>query len=105
MVFICDEIVSQQNLTHAPGNLPLRTRGVVLPRRITRHPMPKGTVKWFNDKKGFGFIVDPESCEDVFVHYSAIASDGYRSLKDGDPVEFEIETDQKGSRASKVVRI
>ena len=67
--------------------------------------MPKGTVKWFNDKKGFGFIVDLENGGDVFVHYSAIASDGYRSLKDGDTVEYEIETDQKGSRAKKVVRL
>ena len=67
--------------------------------------MPKGTVKWFNDKKGFGFIVDPETCEDVFVHYSAIESDGYRSLKDGDAVVYEVETDQKGSRAKKVVRL
>lgn len=67
--------------------------------------MPKGTVKWFSDKKGFGFIVDPETSEDVFVHFSVIAADGYRSLKDGDAVEFEVERDQKGSRAKKVVRL
>lgn len=67
--------------------------------------MPKGTVKWFNEKKGFGFIVDPENGGDVFVHYSVIESDGYRTLKDGDAVEYEIETDQKGSRAKKVVRL
>ena len=67
--------------------------------------MAKGTVKWFNDKKGFGFIVDPETGGDVFVHFSAIESGGYRSLKDGDAVEYEIETDQKGSRAKKVVRL
>lgn len=67
--------------------------------------MPKGTVKWFNDKKGFGFIVDPETTEDIFVHFSAIASDGYRTLKDGDLVEYELEQDQKGSRAKHVVRI
>ncbi len=67
--------------------------------------MPKGTVKWFNDKKGFGFIVDLENGGDVFVHYSAIESDGRRSLKDGDSVEYEVETDQKGSRAKKVVRL
>jgi len=66
--------------------------------------MAKGTVKWFNDKKGFGFIVDPECGEDVFVHFSAIAANGYRSLKEGEPVEYELVKDQKGSRASKVVR-
>jgi len=67
--------------------------------------MPKGTVKWFNDKKGFGFIVDPEMGEDIFVHFSVIANDGYRTLKDGDEVEYEVEKDQKGSRAKSVVRI
>jgi cold shock protein len=67
--------------------------------------MPKGTVKWFNDKKGFGFIVDPETSEDVFVHFSAIASNGYRSLKEGDAVEYEVDRDQKGSRAKNVVRL
>jgi CspA family cold shock protein len=67
--------------------------------------MPKGTVKWFNDKKGFGFIVDPESNEDIFVHYSAIAAGGYRSLKEGDDVEYEVDRDQKGSRAKNVVRL
>lgn len=67
--------------------------------------MPKGTVKWFNDKKGFGFIVDSESSEDVFVHFSVIEQEGYRTLKDGELVEYEAEQDQKGSRAKKVVRI
>ncbi len=68
--------------------------------------MPKGTVKWFNDKKGFGFIVDPETSEDIFVHFSAISAEGYRTLKDGELVEFELEKDeQKGSRAKNVVRI
>ncbi|MEI6492105.1 MAG: cold shock domain-containing protein [Verrucomicrobiota bacterium] len=67
--------------------------------------MPKGTVKWFNDKKGFGFIVDPETSEDIFVHFSAIASNGYRSLKEGDAVEYEVDRDQKGSRAKNVVRL
>lgn len=67
--------------------------------------MPTGTVKWFNDKKGFGFILDPETGEDIFVHFSAIVADGHRSLQDGDTVEFEVERNQKGSRATTVVRI
>ncbi len=66
--------------------------------------MAKGTVKWFNDKKGFGFITHPDSGEDVFVHFSVIEGDGYRSLKDGDEVDFDIERNQKGSRATRVVR-
>lgn len=67
--------------------------------------MPRGTVKWFNDKKGFGFIVDPEMNEDIFVHFSAIEAKGYRSLKEGEVVDYELVKDQKGSRAAKVVRV
>ncbi|HEX8463043.1 MAG TPA: cold-shock protein [Abditibacterium sp.] len=64
--------------------------------------MIKGTVKWFNDAKGFGFLEQEGGGEDVFVHYSAILSDGYRSLKEGQPVEFEISTENKGLRAANV---
>ena len=63
----------------------------------------KGTVKWFNNAKGFGFI-GREDCPDVFVHYSAIQVDGYKSLKEGDEVEFDIVTGQKGPQADAVVR-
>ncbi len=66
--------------------------------------MPTGTVKWFSDSKGFGFIT-PESGEDVFVHHSAIQSDGFKSLSEGDQVEFEVEQGEKGSKASNVVKI
>ena len=61
-----------------------------------------GTVKWFNAGKGFGFIEQPEG-EDVFVHYSALQSDGYRSLDEGQRVEFNIERGPKGLQASNVV--
>jgi CspA family cold shock protein len=61
----------------------------------------KGTVKWFNDAKGFGFI-SRESGEDVFVHFRAIESQGFKSLKEGQPVEFEVVTGQKGLQADKV---
>lgn len=62
----------------------------------------KGTVKWFNAEKGYGFIT-PESGEDVFVHYSEIQTTGYRSLNDGDKVEFDVTQGQKGKQASKVI--
>ena len=52
--------------------------------------MPHGTVKWFDSKKGFGFIVGNEG-EDIFVHFSVILGDGFRSLKDGEPVDYEVE--------------
>ncbi|WP_313346179.1 cold-shock protein [Stenotrophomonas sp.] len=61
----------------------------------------KGTVKWFNDAKGFGFI-SRESGEDVFVHFRAIDSQGFKSLKEGQAVEFEVVTGQKGLQADKV---
>ena len=64
--------------------------------------MPTGKVKWFNDSKGFGFI-ETEGSEDVFVHFSAISGDGYRSLKEGAEVEFDIVKDAKGPRAANVV--
>ena len=63
----------------------------------------KGTLKWFNNAKGFGFI-GREDGPDVFVHYSAIQSDGYKSLQEGDPVEFEIVEGQKGPQAGNVTK-
>ncbi len=62
----------------------------------------KGTVKWFNDAKGFGFI-ERESGEDVFVHHSAIRAEGFRTLSDGQPVEFEVVQGKKGPAAESVV--
>ncbi len=66
--------------------------------------MQNGTVKWFNDSKGFGFI-SQENGDDVFVHHTAIQPDGFKSLSEGDQVEFEVKQGQKGSNASKVVKI
>lgn len=65
--------------------------------------MAKGTVKWFNDTKGFGFI-QQESGEDVFVHYTAIGGDGFKTLKEGQEVEFEVTQGPKGPQASNVVK-
>jgi CspA family cold shock protein len=64
--------------------------------------MPTGKVKWFNDSKGYGFI-EYEGGPDVFVHFSALTGEGYRTLAEGANVEFEVVTDAKGPRADKVV--
>lgn len=64
--------------------------------------MAKGTVKWFNDSKGYGFI-SQENGDDVFVHYSAIETDGFKTLHEDQQVEFEVTEGPKGPQASKVV--
>jgi cold shock protein len=64
--------------------------------------MPQGTVKWFNADKGYGFITPAEGGEDLFVHFSAIQIDGYKSLDDGQQVSFEVGQGQKGPQATDV---
>jgi CspA family cold shock protein len=63
----------------------------------------KGTVKWFNESKGYGFIKQPKG-DDVFVHFSAIQSQGFRTLHEGDEVEFEVKESDRGLQAANVVR-
>ncbi|MCI9044222.1 MAG: cold-shock protein [Peptococcaceae bacterium] len=70
--------------------------------------MNNGTVKWFNAEKGFGFIANDEGGDDVFVHFSAIQTDGYRTLDEGQKVTFEVETDPKNPsklRAANVCKV
>lgn len=64
-----------------------------------------GTVKWFNGEKGYGFITRDDGGKDAFVHYSAIQGGGFRSLEEGDRVEFTVEQGQKGPQAKDVVKI
>ena len=66
--------------------------------------MNRGTVKWFNNQKGYGFICD-EQGNDVFVHFSALNMDGFKELKDGERVEFEVTEGEKGPQAANVSRI
>jgi CspA family cold shock protein len=70
--------------------------------RKDTHDMAQGTVKWFNAEKGYGFIAQDGGGDDVFVHFSAIQSDGYRSLEEAQRVEFEITQGPKGPQAESV---
>ena len=65
----------------------------------------KGTVKWFNDQKGFGFITTEDGSKDCFVHHSAIQAQGFRTLSEGDKVEFDVTQGQKGPAAENVVKL
>mgnify|MGYP002717224894 CR=1 FL=1 len=65
----------------------------------------KGQVKWFNESKGFGFITPADGSKDVFVHFSAIVEDGYKSLEEGQSVEFDIVEGERGEQAANVVKM
>ncbi len=95
------QLSSSDPLQFADGPVPTRL-GVRLPEESK--VKLKGTVKWFNNAKGFGFI-GREDGPDVFVHYSALIAEGYKSLQEGDAVEFEIVDGQKGPQAANVVKV
>lgn len=77
--------------------------GAAVNRRLGGAPMARGKVKWFNDSKGYGFIAQP-SGKDVFVHFSSIEGAGFRTLAEGEEVEFEAETTDRGLQATHVLR-
>lgn len=67
--------------------------------------MARGKVKWFNDQKGYGFVTPDDGSKDVFVHYSAIGGDGFKSLREGQAVDFEVTQGPKGPQASNVTKV
>jgi CspA family cold shock protein len=88
-----------------PTVAPRRPEGAVGPRFTYAggYQMSRGTVKWFNDSKGYGFIQQPEG-DDVFVHFSAIMGEGFRTLNEGEEVEFELRETDRGLQATNVTR-
>jgi CspA family cold shock protein len=101
MLLRCFESVVQQQST--PCNLPALTsrKAQISETRNACTNMEQGTVKWFNDAKGYGFL-SRENGEDVFVHFSAIQSNGFRSLKEGQAVSFNVVKGPKGWQAENV---
>lgn len=67
--------------------------------------MARGRIKWFNDAKGYGFIEQPNGGEDIFVHFSAINMEGFKTLSEGQEVEFELRQSEKGLQAANVTRV
>ena len=67
--------------------------------------MARGTVKWFNDQKGYGFITPEDGSKDLFVHHTSITGEGFKSLRDGQAVEFEVAQGPKGPQATNVVKL
>lgn len=81
------------------------SQGVLLLEQNVEVPMREGTVKWFNNEKGYGFISDTSSNEEIFVHFSAIVSDGYKTLTEGQKVTFDVEKDPKDNSKSRAVNV
>jgi cold shock protein len=90
--------------TNIVGSKKVRVRVLSLQERVRERirKMTTGTVKWFNDAKGYGFIGPDDGTEDVFVHYTAISANGYRSLREGQAVQFEVKPGRKGLEAVNV---
>jgi cold shock protein len=78
---------------------------VVALKEETKKHMPTGKVKWFNDQKGFGFITPDDGSNDLFVHHSAIMAEGFKTLAENQPVEFEMQQSEKGPRAANVRKL
>jgi CspA family cold shock protein len=98
------EAYAAPDVTEHNGMYPLCLFFILLrPAHVQERIMASGKVKWFDNKHGFGFITQ-ETGQDVFVHYSAIQGDGFRTLNEGDDVDFDIVTSEKGLKAENVKR-
>ena len=98
------ETFDRKAKSNSPCGLIISTAHVKFKRKEVTEEMARGKVKWFSNQKGYGFIT-PENGPDVFVHFSAIQGDGYKSLEEGAEVEFEIEKGPKGDQATNVSKV
>jgi CspA family cold shock protein len=80
-------------------------RRIRLIQSLSRKTMSTGTVKWFNDAKGFGFITPDDGSKDLFVHFSAIQASGFKTLKEADKVQYDVEQSPKGPRAANIKQV
>lgn len=92
----------QQGFDPSGALLKVIARVLVGPKDLRSYKVNTGTVKWFNESKGYGFIVPDDGSEEVFVHFSNITGDGFRTLEEGQKVEFEIGQGRKGPEATNV---
>jgi CspA family cold shock protein len=93
--------VGQQSVATDLPKIPTEDRSTNRSRKMRS----TGTVKWFNDQKGFGFITPDDGSKDCFVHHSAIQAQGFKTLSEGDKVEFDVTQGQKGPAAENVVKV
>jgi len=98
-------LISCPSVSYIPGNAGIQASRWLATFFAGESEIVKGTVKWFNERKGYGFLSADDGSGDTFVHFSAIEQDGFKTLKEGEKVEYEVVEAEKGKRATRVRRL